>query len=102
MIPPSLFYTITSLRLPTVLSKLEEYNSEQSDYIHYLMERKCEFMRAKEFLVRVQAAVELKHDLFYQTLSTLVISSFLKSFDDHVCISFNDTFIHIAITTLNS
>ncbi|KAL5251622.1 hypothetical protein ACHWQZ_G017112 [Mnemiopsis leidyi] len=68
--------------LPTVLSKLEEYNSEQADYIHYLMERKCEFMRAKEFLGRVQAAIEIKHDLFYQTLATLVIGSFIKSFDE--------------------
>ncbi|XP_063687803.1 GTPase-activating protein and VPS9 domain-containing protein 1-like isoform X2 [Bolinopsis microptera] len=70
--------------LPTVLSKLEEYNTEQSDYIHYLIERKCELMRAKEFLARVQAAVEIKHDLFFQTLSTLVISSFLKTFDDQI------------------
>ena len=48
------------------------------------MERKCEFMRAKEFLGRVQAAIEIKHDLFYQTLATLVIGSFLKSFDEQV------------------
>ena len=87
-------YTSQICRLPSVLSKLEEYNAAQAEYIHYLMEKKCELMRTKEYLSRVQTALEIKHDFFYQTLASLVIQSFLKGLDEQVNIKLLDKLIH--------